>query len=100
MKNTILILCSGIEYKGDGEIRWYTPRLFIDYILPIVPDEINDIEELIKINRQTLLEKVIKECRTYRPCKEFELISSKWVIRTDINDELTTENRVYQENGN
>ena len=99
MKNSILIRCTGIGYNGDGESHWYTPRLFIDYTFPIVPDE-KGREELININRKTLLEKVVKECKQYRPCQDFKLTESKWIIKTDINDEITTTNRIYMENGN
>lgn len=99
MKNTVLIRCTGIGYNGDGENHWYTPRLFIDHILLINPDEIKNIEELIKVNRKSFLEKVVKECRHYRPCQDFKLTESKWVIKTDINDEITTTHRIYMENG-
>lgn len=99
MKNSILIHCTGIGYNGDGENRWYTPRWFIDRILPIIPDETKNIGELIEVNRKSFLEKVVKECRHYRPCNNFELISSKWIIKIDINDKITTENKVYMENG-
>lgn len=98
MKNSILIRCTGIGYNGDGKNHWYTPRLFIDYTFPITPDG-KGIEELININRKILLEKVVKECRQYRPCQDFKLTESKWVIKTDINDEITTTHRIYMENG-
>lgn len=99
MKNSILIRCVEIEYNGDREKRWYTPRIFIDHILLINPNETKNIEELIRVNRKSFLEKVIKECRHYRPCHSFELIKSKWIIKTDINDEITTTHRIYMESG-
>lgn len=99
MKNSLLIVCTGIRYNGDGENHWYTPRQFIDYTFPITPDG-KGIGELININRKILLEKVVKECRQYRPCQDFKLTESKWIIKIDVNDEITTTNRIYMENGN